>query len=109
MKHSFQNAFTLTNLQQLLISIPSGKITTYAELAKKMGTPKAYRAVGTLCGKNPEADRYPCFKVVKSDGSIGEFARGQKDKIRRLKKEGIQVHNGKVVDFEERKYKFSTL
>jgi O-6-methylguanine DNA methyltransferase len=98
--------FSLPHLQKKLRSIPKGKVVTYAELAKALGNPKASRAAGTLCGKNPEPNTYPCFKVVRSDGSIGQFAYGTEDKIRRLQKEGIDVKNGKVVDFQKRKYTF---
>jgi deoxyribonuclease V len=42
----------------------------------------------------------PCFKIVKSDGSLGGFGLGITDKIRRLKNDGIEVKNGKIIDFE---------
>lgn len=49
---------------------------------------------------NPDADTMPCFKIVKSDGSVGGFGLGIKDKIRRLRQDGIEVKDGKIVDFE---------
>ena len=85
--------------------VPKGKVTSYGELAKAVGS-KAYRAVGQAMHKNPYAPKVPCHRVVCSDGSIGGFAAGVKKKIEMLAKEGIIVKNGMIVDFEERLYKF---
>ncbi|MBI5421815.1 MGMT family protein [Candidatus Peregrinibacteria bacterium] len=92
-------------LQQLLLQIPRGKVTTYKELAHAMGT-KGYRYVGQLLHINPDPDRFPCCKVVKSDGSLGGFANGSAEKIQRLKAEGIVVRNGKVENFNTTFYRF---
>lgn len=92
-------------LQQLLLKIPRGKVTTYKEIAHAMGT-KGYRYVGQLLHKNPEPDEYPCYKVVQSDGSLGGFALGCDDKIRRLRKDGIEVKDAKVLNFERLNFKF---
>ena len=54
--------------------IPRGRVTTYKELAKYLGKPKAARAVGNACGANPDAPRVPCHRVVRSDGRLdGRF------------------------------------
>jgi methylated-DNA-[protein]-cysteine S-methyltransferase len=95
----------LSRLQQLLHQIPRGRVTTYKELAKAMGT-KGYRYVGHLLHINPEPDRFPCFKVVKSDGTLGGFATGQKDKIRRLGADGINTRNGSVENFNNILFRF---
>src|SRR3989338_4885046 len=86
--------------------IPEGKVTTYKEIAKAIGNPKAFRAAGNACNKNPEAPRVPCHRVVSSNGSIGGYAFGLKKKIALLKKEGIEFKNNKVIDFEEKLYRF---
>lgn len=91
---------SLKKLQNLLAKIPSGKVVTYKELAKAMGNPTAVRAVASLCGKNKEVDIYPCYKAVKSDGSIGGYNLGQKEKIRRLDADGLVIKNGKIDNFE---------
>ena len=96
----------LKKLQQLLLKIPKGKVTTYKEIAHAMGT-KGYRYIGQLLNKNPDPDKYPCYKVVQSDGKLGGFALGDKNKIRRLKADGVEVINGKVVDFRKIKYIFT--
>lgn len=89
----------------LLRKVPRGKVTTYRELAKGLGT-KAYRAVGTAMNKNPDAPKTPCHRVVKSDGHVGGFARGTKKKIEMLKKEGVEIEKGKVKDFEKVLFRF---
>ena len=86
--------------------IPRGKVSTYGLLAKVVGNPKAARAVGNACNKNPNAPATPCHRVVSSDGSIGGFANGLKKKIALLKQEGVSVRGGKIVDFGERLFRF---
>ena len=81
--------------------VPRGTVTTYARLAMAIGSPRSVRAVGTALGKNPCIGDIPCHRVVKSDGSIGGFARGTEDKIRRLRQEGISVENNRVVQLEK--------
>jgi methylated-DNA-[protein]-cysteine S-methyltransferase len=68
--------------------IPKGKVMTYGEVAKKIGKPKAARAVGTVLSKNFDP-KIPCHRVIRSDGKIGNYNRGgQAGKVRILKKEG---------------------
>tara|TARA_Y100000310_G_C20594650_1_gene769863 strand:+ start:155 stop:457 length:303 start_codon:yes stop_codon:yes gene_type:complete len=90
---------------KLLSKVPKGKVTTYKILAEKLGT-KAYRAVGTCMNKNPYAPKVPCHRVANSDGRIGGFAHGTKKKISMLKKEGVEIKNGRVVDFENKLVRF---
>jgi O-6-methylguanine DNA methyltransferase len=90
-----------TNLQEkvwaALYKIPKGKVTTYGALAKFLKT-KAVRAVGTAVGKNPNAPECPCHRVVRADGTIGQYSGtgGVAGKIVLLKKEGVAVEKGKV-------------
>ncbi len=58
------------------------------------GNRRAYRAVGNALNKNPFPVIIPCHRVVKSDGSLGGFAKGAAAKLRLLKKEGLTV--GKI-------------
>ena len=85
---------------ELIGQIPKGKVTTYSIIAKKINS-KAYRAVGNACHHNPFAPRIPCHHVVRSDGSIGGYSSGTEKKIELLEKEGIQIKNGKVVNFKK--------
>jgi len=89
---------------ELLRKVPKGKITTYKDLAHALHT-KAYQAVGTAMNKNPYP-KVPCHRVVNSKGRVGQFAHGTKKKIEILKKEGIKIEKGKVVDFNNLKYRF---
>lgn len=92
-------------IYEKLKKVPKGEITTYKDLAYAINS-KAYRAVGTAMNKNPYAPTVPCHRVVNSDGKIGGFAHGIRKKIEILKKEGIEVKNGKIVDFEKIRHKF---
>lgn len=67
--------------------IPKGKVLTYKEVAKRAGSPKASRAVGTILSKNYNP-QIPCHRVIRSDGKVGDYNRGgPKAKLRLLKKE----------------------
>jgi methylated-DNA-[protein]-cysteine S-methyltransferase len=89
----------------LLKQIPQGKITTYKELARKLQT-KGYRAIGQIVGANPDAPQVPCHRVVRSDGGLGGYAFGLDKKIELLIAEGVEISDGKVVDFAEKLHKF---
>jgi methylated-DNA-[protein]-cysteine S-methyltransferase len=90
---------------RVLKKVPKGKVTTYKELAHALGS-RAYRAVGTAMKKNPTLIKVPCHRAINSTGSVGSFALGPKKKITLLKKEGIPIKSGKVVDFQRYLYKF---
>jgi methylated-DNA-[protein]-cysteine S-methyltransferase len=79
--------------------VPRGKVTTYSAIAKKLKS--SPRAVGQALRVNPFAPVVPCHRVVKSNGSIGGFdgeTCGKKieEKIRMLKKEGVEVKQHKI-------------
>ena len=67
--------------------IPKGQVLTYKEVARLIGKPLAYRAVGNALNKNPFKE-VPCHRVIRSDGKTGGYARGAKEKIKMLKSEG---------------------
>ena len=56
---------TSQKVYELLNKIPKGKITTYKEIANKLGI-KGYRAIGQIVGANPNAPQVPCHRVVRS-------------------------------------------
>ena len=89
----------------LLRQIPKGRVTTYKLMAEALGT-KAYRAVGNAMAKNPDLITVPCHRVVKSDGSIGGYAMGEKKKIELLESEGIRIENGRVAGLATLLYHF---
>jgi len=76
-----------TKVFDVLKSIPKGKTMTYAEVAKKAGSPRAFRAVGSIIGTNYDP-KIPCHRVIRSDGGMGGYNRGIAKKIALLKKEG---------------------
>jgi methylated-DNA-[protein]-cysteine S-methyltransferase len=89
-----------------LLEVPKGKITTYGELAKAVGLKNGQRAVGKIMNKNPYPVIIPCHRVVKSDGKVGGYAYGEEIKSDMLSKEGIEIKNGKILDLENRIYRF---
>ena len=94
----------------LMESIPKGKVTTYGLIARKLRT-RAYRAVGNACRRNPYAPRVPCHRVVRSNGTIGGFGgktsgKNIQNKIEMLRREGVEVHDGRIVDFDHVLFKF---
>ena len=91
---------------ELLKFIPKGKVTTYKEMAKALNT-KAWRAVGSAMAKNRNLFIIPCHRVVRSDGSVGQYALGADKKADLLIKEGVVVINGKVKDIDKFIHKFS--
>jgi methylated-DNA-[protein]-cysteine S-methyltransferase len=78
------------------MKIPKGSTSTYSEIAKKIGKPKASRAVANALGKNPFAPLIPCHRVIRSDGSIGGYSArgGAAKKARMLLSEGCQNCQG---------------
>lgn len=67
-------------------NIPKGEVLTYKEVAEKIGDPKAFRVVGNILNKNYNVD-IPCHRVIKSNGELGGYNRGVKNKIVLLKQE----------------------
>ena len=59
-----------------LPTIAYGHTASYAEVAAASGSPRAVRAVGTACAKNPLPVIVPCHRVVRSDGGIGQYVGG---------------------------------
>lgn len=58
---------------EALLSIPSGQVTTYSDIARAIGNPKAVRAVGTAVGHNPVSWLIPCHRVLRKTGALGGY------------------------------------
>ncbi len=69
-----------TKVWQELGRIPYGKTRSYQEVAKAIGHPKAFRAVGNANGRNPIPIILPCHRVIESNGGLGGFGHGLKVK-----------------------------
>lgn len=75
----------------VLSAIPYGQTISYKELSEKAGSPRAVRAAGTACGMNRLTLLIPCHRVLKSDGSCGNYLYGSKTKELLLKREGVSI------------------
>lgn len=83
---------------EYLTTIPKGKVVTYKQVAEYIGNKGLARVVGNILHKNPDGDKYPCYKVLNSKGELAEaFVFGGKEiQKERLEKEGIKVVGNKV-------------
>ncbi|MCX6766663.1 MAG: MGMT family protein [Candidatus Moranbacteria bacterium] len=82
-------------ITKIVSKIPKGKTLTYKEVATRAGNPKAARAVGNIlnkyyldCTKNKKPT-IPCHRVIRSDGKIGGYAKGEKEKRKLLQEEKV--------------------
>lgn len=58
---------------EALLSIPTGHVTTYSEIAGAIGKPRAVRAVGTAVGRNPISWLIPCHRALRKSGGLGGY------------------------------------
>jgi len=73
--------------------VPRGQVSTYAEIARRIGNPKAVRAVGQALRRNPVPIVVPCHRVIASDGSLGGYGGEMRSKRKQqlLKLEGVAL------------------
>jgi len=76
---------------EVVKKIPKGKVLTYKEVAKRAGNAKASRAVGNILNKN-HSPKIPCHRVIRSDGKLGGYNRGENKKLKLLKSEGVILY-----------------
>ena len=76
-----------------LTKIKYGRTSSYREIAISINNPNAVRAVGSACRLNPIPLIIPCHRVLRSDGSIGKYAFGIKNKYKLLKLESYESRN----------------
>jgi methylated-DNA-[protein]-cysteine S-methyltransferase len=96
-----QNTIKDSDVYDLLLKIPAGKVSTYGDLAKALGNPLASREIGRILGRNPNPVKVPCHRVVMSDGKVGGYAYGSDRKRELLEKEGIFFDNEIISDFKK--------
>ena len=72
-----------------MLRIPVGSTRSYADIARRIGRPQAFRAVANACGANPVAVVVPCHRVVASAGRLGGYGLGLDRKIAILAAEGV--------------------
>ncbi len=90
--------FSLTVLRTLT-EIPEGKVSTYKEIARRLGDANAARAIGTILSKNPWPLLFPCHRVVPSSYAVGKYIWGENWKIQFLRQEGVVVEEEAGVHF----------
>ncbi|PNF34398.1 hypothetical protein B7P43_G14356 [Cryptotermes secundus] len=92
---SFQERVWLS----LAKNIGPGKVVSYGELAKMVNSPGASQAVGNAMAANSLQILVPCHRVIRSDGSVGQYAKGKKNSVKNwlLQHEGWNIVNKKVV------------
>ena len=86
---------------EIIKEIPTGEVTTYGAIGKKLNI--SPRLVGRILHNNPDPKKYPCHRVVRSDGCIAEgytFG-GKEGQIEKLNREGVEIKNGKICDFKK--------
>lgn len=79
---------------EALLSVPSGHVTTYSEIAKRIGNPGATRAVGTAVGRNPISWLIPCHRAMRRDGQLGGYHWGLPVKRAMLAWESARLDSG---------------
>ncbi len=92
----------------LIENMPDGVITTYGQIARKIGAPRAARAVGTALRNYPGWDGGNCYRVVNADGRVGAYcgkgegSEKQMLKIEKLKKLGCIIdEKNRIANFWE--------
>ena len=93
---------------EITAEVPAGRVTTYGLIARRMGMPKASRAVGAALRANPTPIVVPCHRVVRGDGGLAGYggAKGVGRKAKLLRKEGVVVKDDRV---DLSRYLFSDL
>ena len=76
---------------EALLNVPTGHVTTYSEIAKAIGNPKAVRAVGTAVGRNPVSWLIPCHRALRKSGALGGYHWGLPVKRALLAWEGARA------------------
>jgi methylated-DNA-[protein]-cysteine S-methyltransferase len=91
---------------ELCKQIPKGKVTTYKNIANKLGT-RGYQAIGQVLRCNPNAPKVPCHRVISSNGSLGGYkgSKNNLEKVNLLKGEGVIISNNKI-DLKKFQYEF---
>lgn len=79
------------SVYKAVFDIPSGQTRSYKWVAEKIGNGRSYRAVGNALNKNPYPGTIPCHRVIRQDGSIGGYSKGNGLKKRLLKSECIDL------------------
>lgn len=93
---------------EVVKKVPEGKVTTYGDIAKALGSPRASRQVGWALHVNPYPGVVPCHRVIFADGKLSYgFAFGGIDiQKSMLESEGVEVSEDYKVDLKKYRYNF---
>lgn len=84
------------DVYRALSAVPAGTVVSYRELAAAAGHPSAYRAVGSAMARNRLPVILPCHRVIRNDGSLGQYGADPAWKERLLTLEGVQCGGGRI-------------
>ncbi|HET6590106.1 MAG TPA: MGMT family protein [Candidatus Nitrosocosmicus sp.] len=93
------------DVYKILLTIPTGRVSTYGDIARALGNPLASRRIGRILNKNPNPVVVPCHRVVKADGKIGGYARGIDKKKKLLENEGLFFKDLTIDEFEKKRFR----
>ena len=89
------------------MSIPKGRVTTYGYLARAGGGgAQAARSITAVLAKSPDASKIPFHRIVYAGGKVWLSPEYENKRIALYKKEGIEIENGRIVDFRDKLYTF---
>lgn len=99
------------NVIRLTRSIPSGRVTTYSQLAIAAGgAPILAQMITHILSKAPDADSLPFHRIVYADGKVWLSPDLKKERLKLYKKEGIKLDKfNRIIDFENIIYYFDKL
>ena len=93
---------------QALLAIPYGEVRSYAEIARTVGCPRGFRAVGLANHDNPVAIVVPCHRVIASDGTLGGYGGGLPLKKYLLELEGVRISARVAAEIQEPLFRVNT-
>lgn len=82
----------------VVAEIPRGKVMSYGEVARRAGSPRAARAVGSLMNSDEDFHSLPCHRVILGNRHVGAYAGGPQAKAKILISEGVIVENLRVLE-----------
>jgi methylated-DNA-[protein]-cysteine S-methyltransferase len=101
----FGSSIKSEDVYKMLLTIPTGMVSTYGDIARALGNPLASRRIGRILNKNPNPILVPCHRVVKSDGKIGGYALGISKKKELLENEGVSFIDLTIDEFEKKRFR----
>ena len=101
---------TFAKIYEIVRQIPKGSVATYGDVAFLAGNPRLARVVGYALHQNPDPETINCHRVVNREGRVASafVFGGEKEQIRRLRQEGVEVSDDGVVDLQKYRWNWNT-